>query len=288
MTVLDLTHEQYHADQTGGPPTLSCSIAKLLVSKTPLHAWAAHPRLNPAWEPDGDPEKFDLGTAIHSLFLQGIDLVHLVPADSWRKKEHREERDDARARGKIPMLEKQWDDVARMLDALRLQVAKLPIKPPPFTGGAPEQTIVWDEDCVKCRARLDWLHDGALTIDDLKTTSASAEPDAWRKTMYGMGADIQAAFYVRGVQAVYGVTFCDFRWIVAETYPPYALSVIDLAPSALALANEKVEHALAVWKRCLERDEWPGYPARVASVDAPGWEEARWMERQAMAQEAAA
>jgi hypothetical protein len=287
VTVLDLSADAYHADATDGPPTLSASIARILCAKTPLHAWAAHPRLNPEWEPRTE-DKFDIGVAMHSLLLQGVDLVHVCHYDDWRTKDAREARDTARQHGRIPLLAKQWGEVERMLDAVRGQLAHLKIQPAPFANGTPETTIVWDEDGVRCRARLDWIHDGALTVDDLKTTSASAEPAAWQRMLYGMGADIQAAFYVRGVQAVYGVTFCDFRWIVAETYPPYALSVIDLAPSALALANEKVEHALAVWKRCLETDSWPGYPARVASVDAPGWEEARWMERQAMAQEVAA
>lgn len=286
MTVLDLSADAYHADDTGDTPTLSASIARILCAKTPAHAKAAHPRLNPDYERKAE-DKFDVGTAFHSLLLQGVDLVHVVHANDWRTKDAQAARDEARSYGRIPLLAKQWNEVSLMLDAVRAQLATLRIQPAPFSNGTPEQTIVWDEDGVRCRARLDWLHSGGLLIDDLKTTSASAEPDAWRKTMYGMGADVQAAFYIRGVQAVFGHTFVDFRFVVAETYPPYAISLIDLSPAALALANEKVDHAVATWRRCLEEDRWPAYPSRVASVDPPGWEEARWLERQAVAEEMA-
>jgi hypothetical protein len=286
MTVLDLTADQYHADATGEVPTLSASIARILCAKTPAHAKAAHPRLNPNYERKVE-DKFDVGTAMHSLLLQGVDLVHICHYDDWRKAEAREARDEARAHGRIPLLAKQWDEVARMLDAVRDQLNQWPSSPKPLETGTPEQTIVWNEDGVMCRARLDWLSGDGLLIEDLKTTSASADPQAWAKTLYGMGADIQAAFYIRGVQAVYGHTFVDFRWLVAECFPPYAVSVVNLAPSALALANERVDYAVETWRRCLESGEWPAYPQRVASVSPPAWVEAQWLERQAMAEVAA-
>lgn len=97
--------------------------------------------------------------------------------------------------------------------------------------------------------------------------------------MYGMGADVQVAFYVRGVERLTGIRPV-FRYVVLETYPPYELSLIDLAPSALALAESKVERAIEIWAECLERDEWPGYDRRVASIEVPTWEEMRWLERQ--------
>ena len=47
-----------------------------------------------------------------------------------------------------------------------------------FTEGKPEQTIIWREDNgIWCRARLDWLHDSHLIIDDYKSTGRSVAPD---------------------------------------------------------------------------------------------------------------
>lgn len=286
MSALDIPADDYHADKVADVPTLSASIARILCAKTPAHAKAAHPKLNPNYERKSE-DKFELGTAVHSFLLQGVDLCYVVHENDWRKKVAQEARDDARAQGKIPMLAKNWHEAQAMLEAVRAQIDQLPITPRPFTNGEAEKTIVWTEDGVACRARLDWIHDGALVIDDLKSTSASADPAAWTKTLYGMGGDLQAAFYIRGVQAVYGVSMVQWRWVVCETYAPYAISVVDLSPSALALANDKLDWAIGKWRDCLAADRWPGYADRVASIDAPAWHESSWYERRSIAAMAA-
>src|SRR5260221_5320495 len=45
----DIADADYHADCCA-VPSLSSSIVKLLDQQTPLHAWQAHPRLNPRFE----------------------------------------------------------------------------------------------------------------------------------------------------------------------------------------------------------------------------------------------
>ena len=96
-----------------------------------------------------------------------------------------------------------------------------------------------------------------------------------------MGADVQCAMYLRGAHA-YGWDPV-WRFVVIESEPPFALSVIDLAPDALALAEDKFEWALAKWRSCLESGEWPAYPTRVASIEAPGYAETQWLEQKEMA-----
>jgi hypothetical protein len=152
-----------------------------------------------------------------------------------------------------------------------------------FLRGKPEQTICWEDDHdVLCRARIDWLHDTTMAVDDYKTTSASADPRKWERTMYGMGADVQVAFYLRGLRALTGMPAhdSDWRYVVQESYPPYALSIITLAPSAMAFANDKVQKAIDSWAFCLDRDYWPAYPTKVASIEVPTWEEMRWLDKQ--------
>jgi hypothetical protein len=270
--------EQYHADDCGDTPTLSASIANILIGRSPAHARAAHPKLNPDLERK-DESRFDLGTAAHKLFLEGDDSIATFIGSDWRTKEAKEYREEQRALGKIPLLVEQAESVRTMVDHTIAQVAELNIKPALFCDGKAEVTLVWKDDHdVICRARLDWLRDDYTAIDDYKTTSASADPRKWERTMYGIGADVQVAFYMRGVERITGVR-PSFRYVVQETYPPYELSVVDLAPSALALAEDKVEKALALWATCLERDFWPGYPTELASIEVPTWEETRWLER---------
>lgn len=275
--LLDIEAAVYHDDEIADRPTLSKSIIQILLNASPAHARHAHPKLNPNYERAVEA-KFDLGTCVHQVFLEGIDAVAVIPFDDWRTNAAKEAREDARAAGRIPLLGKDYERVEEMLVALRAQLA---IRPDGlFADGKPEQTIVWEDRGVVCKARLDWLRDDLAAIDDLKSTGVSANPEQWcRKTMWSVGADVQAAFYMRGVEAVTGRR-PEFRFCVVETQPPYAVSVVAMGPAVLELAGKKIDWALDLWRKCLERDEWPAYPAQVAYAELPAWEESRWLERE--------
>jgi hypothetical protein len=277
--VLDVPADAYHADTLTDRPSLSASIAHVLVSRSPKHAWTAHPKLNPDYAPTDDA-KFDVGTLVHSLLLDQSREVAVIPADDWRTKAAKEARDEARAAGLVPLLERQWTEVEAMVLAVREQFGQHTAQPPLLADGKPERTLVWDEDGVACRARLDWLRDDLTAIEDLKTTTRSADPDSFSRSLYGLGYDLKAAFYIRAVQAVAGVTPL-FRWIVAETTAPYAVSVVSPAPALLEIANAKVDYALALWRKCVQTGEWPAYRQDVAYAEPPAWVEMQWLEREA-------
>jgi hypothetical protein len=282
VTLLQLEAADYHADLIDDDrPSLSTSIVKTLVTQSPLHAKTQHPRLNPDLVREEDP-KFDLGTCVHSLFLEGVDNIMVIPFDDWRKAAAKEQRDEARAHGFTPLLPKQADEARAMVKAIHQQLDRFDVAPPLFTDGQPEQTLVWEEDGVLCRARPDWLRDDLTAIDDMKTTRASANPDRWDNTMFGMAADIQVAWYLRGLTAHTGQVYepSAFRFFVVEAYPPFACSAVTLAPDSFLLANRKIDYALGVWRRCLQSDSWPSYPARLAHIEAPGWAESAWLERE--------
>lgn len=268
----------YHEDPTERP-SLSASIARILCTSSPAHAKTAHPRLTV--QPVEDEPKFDVGTAAHSLFLEGDDSIVVVDAKDWRTKAAQEARFEARVQGRTPLLAHQWDEVQAMVEAAREQLAAHNATPPLFTAGRPEQTLVWEElGGVVCRARCDWLRDDRQAIDDLKTTSRTANPEAWTRSLFGMGYDIQAAFYLRGLRATTNVDQTEFRWCVQENYPPYALSVVSLGLDVLTLANKKVAYAIDVWRDCLADDDWPAYPRHVCYADLPAWEESRWLAKE--------
>ena len=146
--------DQYHNDQVGDTPTLSASIAKVLLDQSPAHAKAQHPKLNPNYERKTD-DKFDIGTAVHKLLLEGESVVEIIVADNFRTKVAQEQRDQARAHGRIPLLAKDADQVIEMVQAIAAQLARFDL--PALTDGAVEQTFLWNEDGVACRARLDWF-----------------------------------------------------------------------------------------------------------------------------------
>lgn len=272
----------YHRDCCT-EPSLSSSIAKRLCFDSALHAHDSHPRLNPAAEHD-DAEHFDIGTAAHALLLEGGGNIEIIDAPDWRTKAAKEAREAARAVGKTPLLAHVQQDVIAMVDALRGQLdrhtdggAEM------FTGGEAEQTLVWIDDGVWCRARVDWLRSDPTAIDDYKTTSASANPDAWTRTMFSTGFDLQAAWYLRGLRALTGERLDDpatFRFAVQETFKPYAVSVIALNPDALLLAEKKCLYALEQWREARASNDWRGYARRTAFATVPPWHESWWLEKE--------
>lgn len=274
--IVQMRAAAYHADPCPSP-SLSASIAHILLTQSPRHAWTAHPKLNPSAVHE-ESEQFDLGTAAHAYLLEGESNIVLIDAADYRKAETRVIRDQARREGKIPILRHRWDDVRAMATRARSQLAAQEY-PEPLTAGKAEQTLIWQEGDLWCRARLDWLHDDHTVIDDYKTTGGSAEPAAWiRGSLFANGYDLQAAWYARGVKALTQEE-ATFRFVVQENYPPYALSVVALGPDVLALAAQKVETALRLWRECLATNAWPGYPTRTCWAELPPWEEQRWAQR---------
>jgi hypothetical protein len=273
----DMAAEAYHADEDG--PSLSASIAHILDTRSPLHAWTAQPKLNPDYERETEP-KFDLGTCVHALFLQGIDVAHVGHYDNWRSNDAKAFAAEARMDGRIPLLAKDYERVQAMHAAMTKKITEYDVDPPLFTAGREEVTLVWHEDDVTCRARIDWLTDDHSVIEDVKSTSRSAEHAAFARRIPDLGYDLKAAFYLRGLKALTGVD-ATFRWTVIETQPPYELSVVTPGPDVLALGEAKVERALRIWRECLSTGRWPGYERRLAVAELPGWEETRFLEREA-------
>jgi hypothetical protein len=276
-----LTPSQYHSDPCQ-KPSLSASIAKVLCDESPAHAWQRHPRLNPDFE-RVESSTFDVGTAAHAMLLEGVDVCLPVDATDWRTKDARAKRDEIRNMGRIPLLQEQWERVGALYEHTTTELAKLDMWPIPLTGGKPEQTIVWREgtgrDSVSCRGLVDWLRDDLVAFDDLKTTTRGANPLTWsERRVWDLGLDVQAAFYQRGLKAITGQEI-EPRFVVIESEPPFAVSVIALAPSAMELAHEKVQYAIDTWRRCMKTGKWPGYPTRISYAELPAWQAARWMEQ---------
>jgi hypothetical protein len=99
--LLDCSKEQYHADPTE-VPSLSYSVAKILLTESPMHAYYYHPRLG--GHVREQTKAMGKGQVIHKLLLGiGADIV-VVRADNFRTKAAQELRDAAIAAGKTRRL----------------------------------------------------------------------------------------------------------------------------------------------------------------------------------------
>lgn len=278
--ILQMSAEAYHADPIDKErPSLSASLASTLVNLSPAHAWASHPRLNPDFERKTE-DKFDIANAVHHLLLEGLDVMEVLAFPDYKTNAAKEAKELARAHGRIPILTKHAHVVTQMTNAVAKQLGELNVAPVPLTAGKPEQTLVWEDRGVLCRARVDWLRDDYTQVQDVKTTSRIGHPAGWaRGALYDNGCDLQAAAYIRAVKAITG-TAPEFRWILIEKAPPFAVSVIAPEAAVLALGDAKWEKALETWKRCLDEDDWPAYGRDLHWAELPPHIESRWVERE--------
>lgn len=257
-------------------PSLNASIAHTLLTQTPAHARMAHPRLTPQQERE-ESSRLDLGTIAHALLLEDDESrVVVVREADWRKKDAKDQRDDARRAGKLPILEADYELVVDMVESAQCTIAESEIAND-FAEAIPEQTLIWQEADIWCRCRPDKATPDWRVVFDYKTAAGTAHPAVWAKSsMVRYGYDLQAAINLRGVQALGLAERTTFVFLVQEIEPPYALSIVSLAPAWLSLANDKLRIAMSLWKGCTRKNKWPGYPARVAYVEPPAYAQGEW------------
>lgn len=259
-----IPHADYHAD--AGGPRLSRSLAHKLLSRSPRHAWAAHPLLGNCG-PDEDTKEKSRGSLLHLLLLGVGAMVQVVDADSFRTAAAKESREEAEAIGRLPVLRKHFDLAEATAAEMRTSLAEAGFN---LLDYERETTAFWEQDGVRCRARLDLLRYDHARIADLKI-QRSAAPDTFAGAMLRYGLDIQHAAYVSAVEhshpGLAGRVKMEF--LLLEPYRPYAVTRARPAGSMRALGASKWRRALGIWRDCLASGIWPSYPS--ALIEAPTW-----------------
>lgn len=277
----DIPEAAYHADPVGPAPSLSASVAKLLVQRSPRHAAHAHPRLNPEWDGTREPTRpMEIGTAAHKVILGKGAAIDVLPFDDFRKKEAQQRRDAARAAGRTPILADDMESVTLLAEAARDQLATSSLAGYFDAPGQSEVTMVWRGPAgIWLRGRIDRLPAAALegghvVIADLKTTAGSAHPDDWQSVAFEKAYDVQADLYPRGLKTLIpAIRSVEFKFAVLEQQPPYGLSVVEFSGQAVEEAAQLVDLAMKMWAACIKRGEWPGYEEAI--VDPPQWRSMR-------------
>ncbi len=293
--IYEIDDQTYHSDPIEAGPSLSASIGKVMLAQTPMHAAFNHPKLNPDKLPT-NKRVFDLGKAAHRLMLgKGTGFRAILAEDKegnsvtgYQSKAAQEERNAAWAAGQIPLLTHEQENLMAMYKAGRKQLKGFvdsgEMLVEPFTEGNPEQCIVWIEKTkfgdVWCRSLLDWRYNDIEDMDDYKTTMASANPQDWSTfQMRKLGFTFQATFYRRGIRALRLAHDPNFRFIVHELKPPYALSIIGVDPDELNDVEEDVQRVIDGWGKCTKTNFWPGYAPRVVIPERTEWQKERDAER---------
>ncbi len=274
--VYNLPVDEYHARRE----LSSTGVRKLLPPSCP--ARFAH------WRTNGDPPKaeFEFGSAAHKLVLGVGEEIAEVKADNWRSSKVRDEADEHRAAGRIPLLSRDVGTVHEMAEALRSHpIASALFRP---GTGQPEQALIWRERGqwwdeggdghtapVDCRALVDWLPDPGgrrLILPDYKTC-LSAAPEDVEKAIARYSYHIQGAHYLAGLRAL-GLAGEDaeFVLVMQEKTAPYLVTVVQPDATAMRMGAIRVRQAIDLYAQCTATGRWPGYADDVVLAELPPWE----------------
>lgn len=267
----------YHADPAI-VASLSHSIAKLMLKKSALHGWAAHPRLNHKRKMKAPTEAMDRGSILHSMILGTGSEYHVLDFPHYRTDRAKEAKAYLRARGIIPLLRHKEAEFLEIAAAVKKQIKEHPQCEEFFSEGAEsELALLWQEGPVWCRALVDRLpsRPGA-PFYDLKSTGMDASPKAFARVIERDHAT-GAAFYLRGGRAMFELEKLDlppsdYRFIAFEIEDPFAISVHALAPEKIQAMEEEIFKAVVIFSTGLITGKWPGYSTDLHLVTPNPWD----------------
>lgn len=271
--------EDYLSDAISEVPSLSASTAKLLVGRSPAHAWSAHPR-GGRYRGE-DSEAMRTGTLLDSLLLGGDTQLVTLPAmmpDSkgtlvptrgeFRLQSAKDWRDRELAAGRLPVDAGELEQAKGAADIIRENLARDGV----VLDGENQVTAIWEDTGVRCKGRFDHWSEERLTVYDLKVVDC-AHPEAVVRKMIDFGWDIQAAAYTSAIETLMPEAAGRVRFVVlaVEPRPPHEVLVRPLAGTMRALGEWKWKRALRAWDACLRERNWPGYRGMEAGLEAPAW-----------------
>lgn len=246
-------------------PALRSSELKKM-SKTPAHYKAAQEYKNPI-----SPKlqrSFDRGKAFDILIIDGqeafTEKVVIEPAFRKNTNDYKNWKSHL-PKGSIALSEQDYNFILKMRDRAFSKKCFSDI----FNGpGSAHRAIVWQcsRTGIWCKAEIDWICDEG-TVVDLKT-AASADFWFFSRQAYRLNYPHQGAFYLDGLTHITGIEHANFKLAVVETDPPFESNVFNVGPGMLDKAFVENELRMENLKKCLERDEWPGYIDQIIDLDS--------------------
>lgn len=265
-------------------PSLTQSVAKVLIERSPAHARLEHPRLAAAAIEDDAAEKYDaakaIGNAAHKLILGRGRQIAVGDFDSFRSKDAKTWRAEQEAAGKLIVLAHHMARAEELAKAAPAQLAAASHERA-FAGGQAEVMLAWKEGNLWFRSLVDWMGD-TQTIYDVKTSGMSVAPHVIAERPSTDGWDIQAAMIERGLDVLdpAGAGRRKFHFVAIENEPPYALTVVRISEGDLTLGRKKLAYAIDLWSRCLAANAWPAYRAETIISRPKPWAETQWLARE--------
>lgn len=273
---VQLTSDEYFADPCA-TPSLSSSIAHVLDTESPLHAWSRHPRLGGVKR--APTKSMDNGSLSHALLLGAGKEFEVIDAADYRTNAAKAARDAAREAGKLPVLADDLKVAEATAGELRKRFADLGI----VLDGDRELTAIWTETAsngatVQCRGMMDHLK--LPRIYDIKSIR-SANPTICRKHVESYGYATQHAAYVSAVERIKPELAgrIEFIFVFYELEPPFAVTPVRLSGVFRQLGDRAWKRSVDRWEACLRTNTWPAYADEIIDLEPSGWALSKDMER---------
>lgn len=281
--VYDISMSEYHSDCAVGP-SVSASILWKLLNECPARMWATYYG-NPDAEPDDVTHALDFGKAAHALALGEPEFaanfvicphekLNANPGKQWN---------DAWKASVASGTEKRTLVRADDFQTVRAMAAALRKSPQvggAFTGGKPEQSLIWQdaETGVWLKSRPDYLPDDPTTafLQQFKTAE-SIRPDNLARNAFKYGYHVGAALEVEAVRCVMGVEPLGIAHVVQEKDAPYLAELRMFTPEQIDYGRRTYRRALRIFADCWERHiagkpvavAWPGYTETPQYFETP-------------------
>lgn len=250
------TAEEYHASEP-----VSRSTLWTLYNRTPYHA---------KFNKQAPKAHLDLGDALHKAILEPElfeSKVYCGP-DDRRGNKWKDAQDMCRASNQLLLTSGDYEKALAMREvAATCEPLQIMLRGTRLTEHSCYRRI--NDVDVKCR--VDLYNADLKTILDIKTC-ADASPEAFAKAVANYGYHMQEAAYTdiwskdMDVEAFFFVAIEK----PTEENPP-VIAVYELDQSAVSEGFAIYQAALARYKECIARNQWPAYSQEVTKISIPRW-----------------
>lgn len=270
MELLEINPTDYHSKLTckrddlfSRDSYLSKSVLWELKNRN-LYQWRYHPK------PFAGSDAAAWGSVVDCLITTPHELDEIAmfhDFDSFRTKEAREYRDDAKESGKILMHVDKLEDAkkaaqkiadnkhaARLLDNSRKQVV-----------------LIGESHGIQCKALVDVVPDGPF-LCDIKTTGKWTREDL-EKTQMSLGYHVQSGIYLH----LWNQNFPDdqrkrWRIIWQQSEAPYEVTVTEMPTAEIAAGQEWAADQIEKLANATKSGHWPGiFGDRVPLLGRPDY-----------------
>lgn len=264
-----ISDEDYHSDPVPAGSLSHTGARQMLQSP----AWFRH-----AQQHREVSKAFDVGHAVHAKVLGVGTKVTTIPEEllsadgGIRSADAKAWVAQARAEGLTPLKPAEWYPVERMAEAILAHPRGRQLLEQP---GAPEMSVFAKDPSTEewVRGRFDYLprpSSDRVTAVDIKTTTKSAAPTRFGRTVAAYGYHQQQAWYCDALTLTRGDEV-DMAFVVVEAYKPWLVSVLRISEVALGRGRELNRRALDLWHQCRTTGLWPGYGDDIHTVELPVW-----------------